>query len=66
MMAAMIIVLLPGTYVRFDSVRTGETLLEAHGIDHFAAFVVRNRHISSAKRLAARLALPLDAMCFIR
>ncbi len=29
MIAAMIIVLLPGTYVRFDSLRTGETLLEA-------------------------------------
>ncbi len=25
----MILVLLPGTYVRFDSLRTGETLLEA-------------------------------------
>ena len=28
-MAAMILVLLPGIYVRFDRVRTGDTLLEA-------------------------------------
>ena len=29
----MILVLLPGTYVRFDSLRTGETLLDAKRID---------------------------------
>ncbi len=39
MMAGMVIVLLPGMYVRFESVRTRETLLEARPIAEEALIV---------------------------
>ncbi len=35
----MILVLLPGTYVRFDSFRTGETLLETKRLNGASVFI---------------------------